>query len=637
MTLGPILPGRIPDTFSVMRTNTNLRTAAREMNRLQQQVATGQRYFYGSEAPGDAARTVQLQSLGERKAQASVNTRTGAGYLAAADDALSAVSGILVSVKQVSLASVGESATPAKAAHFVTELDTLIDGAVAAANREFRGRSVFSGSANHHAMPGGAPFAQDLNGVTYAGDDLTVRAFADLDQLAQFTVDPTAVFGTDATVRSDDLDPPLSAATRLADLNLGRGARGDALEITSNGVTARVDLATAGTLGDLKTRVEDALPGTTVTFAGGSIVVTPPAGTVEVSSVPGQRLAIDLGLSGPPAAAITGRDLDPALTPATAVADLFGGAGLASLGDNLRVTVGDRTEDLDFSGATTLQDVFNVLELAGMGLSGRVSEDGRSLEIVSRTQGVFFSIGEAGGTLAEDLGVRTYGEDTPLSSLNRGLGVPTRPGALPGTETRELAFTRRDGTTTTVDLLGAVTVGDVVAAINAADPGVLTADVTFNGNGIVVNDSSGTDDLVLEPGEVSDALGLSGRAANGALLRGRDTAPVFGEGLFSTMVQLRDAIERGDTQHVTRLGLQIDAETARFAAVRGEVGARMLTLEETADRLDREQIDIAEQLSDTFDADLAETISRLSSVQAGYEASLAVSSRLLQINLLSLL
>ena len=643
-SIGPILPGRIPDTFSVLQTRDNLRTAAGSLAHLQRQISTGQRFFLPGEDAAAATQTVRLQSQLERKTQSQVNVETNRSLLGAADGALGDLSSSLIAARSISLAAIGDSSTPAETDQFVVELETMLTAAVQTANTEFRGRRLFGGTQTQSV-----PFAIGPEGVVYSGDRGAIGSYADTDLLLANNVDPTRVFGLEASVTTIDLNPSLTADTRIDAINRGQGvANVDGLRVTLGGATVDVDLSGAETLGDLETRLEAAFaagPTTLdVTITATSITLTPSAGTVQVENIDGSRLATDLGLLGPAAATQSSGDLDPPLDELDTVASLFGGVVPASIGDGLQVTVGNQTETIDLSAATTIEDVINAFELADLNLDARISDDGRGLEIVSRASGAAFSIGENGGTLAADLGLRTFDGGTRLDDLNDGLGVPTFDGAAPGTTVRDFNLVRRDGTEVAVDLSTAETVQDVLDAINAVDPGVLNATLRATGNGIEIEDTQ----VVVAPAvaepfriiedSVSVALGIHGESTAAATpITGTDVNPQRSDGLFSLMWQLRDAIDAGDDRHIGRVSNLMADEIGKLNASRGEVGNRLKTLDETETRLQQHTLQIQESIGEVFDADLTETITEFYAVQAAYQASLQVSSRLLQTNLISLL
>ena len=643
MSIGPILPGRIPDSFSALQSSRNIATAQGQLTRLQRQISTGQRFFLPGEDPGAAAQTVRLQSLFERKTQSQRNTEADRSLLSATDQALGTLSNTLVEAHSISLAAIGESSTPAETEQFVTQIEAMLTAAIQTANTEFRGRHLFGGTQTL-----ATPFELGPDGVVYAGDDGAIRSRADLDLLLANNLQPESALGTSVAAATVDLDVGVTAATSLDALNGGVGVDPDGLRLTVGGTTVDVDLSGAETVGDLQTRLQAAFaagPTTlAVTIGAAGITLTPSAGTVQVENIDGSRLASDLGLAGPAAAAVTSGDLDPTLDPLDPVASLFGGTLPASWTDGLVVTVGQQSATIDLSAATTIEEVINTVKLSGVPVDARISGDGRSLEIVSQTSGAAFSIGENGGTLATDLGLRTLTAATRLDDLNDGLGVPTFPGAVAGTIERDLNLIRRDGTEVAIDLSAATTIQDVLDAINAVDPGVIVAELVPTGNGIQITDNT----TVVAPAvpvpfeivgdAVAESLGLGGQEATGtAPLVGTDTNPQRSEGLFSLLWQLRDAIGAGDDRQISRVSQRLDTEIANFNATRGEVGNRLKVLAETEDRLAGETLQIQESIGNVLDADLTETITQLYAIQASYEASLQISSTLLRTNLVSLL
>lgn len=637
MPIGPLLPGRIPDSFSLLQTQRNVSSASRELLNLEQQLATGQRYFYSSEAPADAIKTITHQSLAERKTQAFQNTETGLSLLGTTDNALADIGTVLNSAKSISLASVGDSSTPTERAQFVTEITSLIDSAIQSANREFRGRKLFSGSQGNTT-----PFALQSGGVGFYGDDRGTSSFGDLGQLVSTGLVPTDAFQSGIGKTTIDLNPAVNAETKLSSLHNGAGVSGTKISVTTAGRTAEIDLAGAETIGDVALRIENEFAGDAVTVSVGvtatGLTLTPSSGTVQAANTSGHRLASDLGLTGAAAAVVTGRDLNPSLAKTTPVADLAAGAGIASIGDGLQVTVGEHTEIIDLSGATTVEDMLNAFKESGLPIDAAISDDGTGIEIKSRVAGTGFAIGENGGTLAADLGLRTFDAATKLSTLNDGLGVPTSPGSDPGTTIRDLKITRRDATEVTVDLSSATTIQDVIDAVNAVDPGVLVASFATTGNGLVLQDTSGAGSLTVTSDAVSEALGIDGSQANAlATLDGTDRNVRRAEGVFGLLVQLRSAINDDNLAHVNRVSEALDDEISRFASVRGEVASKMRILSDTQIRIEDEQVRIAESLSNTFDADISETITRIATVQSTYQATLQVSGRLLSLNLLNFL
>ncbi|HEX5470629.1 MAG TPA: hypothetical protein VFW73_02025, partial [Lacipirellulaceae bacterium] len=146
-----------------------------------------------------------------------------------------------------------------------------------------------------------------------------------------------------------------------------------------------------------------------------------------------------------------------------------GGSGEAlDSTSGLVLTNAGKTVTLDTSSAHTVEDLMNLINGAGVGLSATINATQDGINVQSLVSGADFTIGENGGTTATQLGVRTYTATTPLSDLNRGVGVLTEDEELDTSKLDSLRIVARDGTTLDVNLAGATTLQNVVDRINSA-------------------------------------------------------------------------------------------------------------------------------------------------------------------------
>ena len=524
---------------------------------------------------------------------------------------------------------------------------------VNAANSTFRGRYLFGGSETDTP-----PFELLGNGVVrYNGDGLAINSFADLELLLSNNIDGQSAFEATTPPVGSDLNPALTLDSRIEDLLGGQGVRLGLIEISlNNGTpqTAQVDLTGAETIGDIKTRLEAAFPvspgGLTLTVdvdpaTNSGIRLRSSAGTVAVTDLSGSTVARDLGVASAATATVNGGNLDPQLTLLTNLTALNGGTGIGTSGGNtFVVTNGTSTKTVDISTATTIEDVFNLLQTADRDIQVGINAAGNGLAISSRLSGSQFSIGENSDSIAADLGIRTFNGSTLLAGLNRGNGVPVEEIAADGTlESAPLNITRRDGTTASVELKGLKTVQQVLTAINAFDPGVLLASLNAVGNGITTildNDGVSTGPLIIEDSNLAIALGLNGTEAgnNPAVpLIGQEVNPIEANGVLNLLLSLQVALQQEDDGELTRLNPLINAESLRFSVVRGEIGSRLKTIDETENRLLDESIRLQESLSIEYDTDVTEVLTKLAFQQSAIQATLQVSATTLQLSLLNFL
>ncbi len=643
MPIAPLLPGRIPSSLLAQQLQQDLFRNSQLLSTLQQQAATGQKLFLPSDSPAAAIRSMVNQSQLEYQDQYKVTINTDSGYLNASDQSLQTVSDLLNHTKALLLQGVGDTVTDTERSALADEVSSIIHGAVDAANTTYNGRYLFGGSQSD-----AVPFEiQGDNTVVYQGDRLSIDTLIEQHLRTSNSVDGATAFGVLTSIPSKDINPALSNATKLADLYQGAGVKPGIVEVTlQSGATveqAQVDLSSAKTIGDVRTRLEQAFAAGPLTLTvdidpstNAGLRLTPSAGTVAVSDVAGGQTAADLGIDSTGAAVINGGDVNPRLTEQTRLADLNGGTGIGSVaGTGLQITVGDQVKTIDLSSAVTVEDLFNAIKLSGLSLDVGINDQGTGLSISSRASGVDFSVGENGGVNAAQMGIRTFTSGTLLSDLNHGRGVPVDEGT-------PLEITRRDGSTVQVDLAGAKTVQDVLDAINAVDPGVLTASLDAIGNGISLTDNDGasTGPLKVTENTVSTALGLYGEETGTdptVPLTGQDVNPQESGGLFNILSRLEKALRNGDDQELSRLDGLLEQEVGRFNLVRGEIGSRLQSLDRVKNRIQDRDVLLKQSLSNDFDTDLTETVTQVTQVQTALQATLQIASRTSQLSLLNYL
>ena len=212
-------------------------------------------------------------------------------------------------------------------------------------------------------------------------------------------------------------------------------------------------------------------------------------------------------------------DLSPALGVTTRISDIRGAGasgGALKLG-SIQLSNGVTSAIVDLSGADTIGDVINAINNAGVGaIAASIAPDGNSIQL-SAGGGDNITVNDLGGgttalelgilhTTASGAGVPVDGANvgplvtplTTLASLRGGLGVD--PAGL---------IVTNGQTTSTIDLSVAVTVEDLLNAVNGSASGVL-ARINADGTGIdLVNPNQGVAMTVAENGGTTAAdLGI---------------------------------------------------------------------------------------------------------------------------------
>jgi len=134
-----------------------------------------------------------------------------------------------------------------------------------------------------------------------------------------------------------------------------------------------------------------------------------------------------------------------------ASAQLRFGSGVEMDQDSgVQILNGGQTYTLTFSqedGVETIEDLLNVFNGSEADVIATINAAGTGIDIRSRLSGCDFAIGENGGITAQQLGIRTFSQETLLEELNFGRGVSDYTGV------GEKAWCAWDSSTTNSDLV----------------------------------------------------------------------------------------------------------------------------------------------------------------------------------------
>ncbi len=611
----------------------NLNQTSVNLLRKQSQISSGRRILSPSDDPFDAAIAGQIKSFLAQKMRFQTNIQNAFGVLSTADGALGQASDIINQAYTIGLEEIGVIATEETRRSAAAIIDELTSELVSLGNTRFAGRYIFAGRDTLTA-----PFENHGQGIYFRGDTGEVSVSIDYSSASSTSVDAAGAFGAVSAEISGtrDLDPAITGDTLLGDLNGGRGVKPGSITISDGTNVSTIDLSHAATVGDVLAAINAGTPPSTTASIrpdGKGLMIEAPGGNLHVTNALGGSTATDLGIFRPSGAGevLTGDDVDPVvtlLTPLSAIEGVDWAGGMQIRNGSLEAT-------LDFSGCLTVQDVLQVINLQGLYIEARINDAGTGIDIVSRLSGGALEIGENGGTTASDLGVRSMDLSTVLSSLNGGRGVSTADGI-------DMTITLSDGTSFGVDISGAVTLSDVLDAINTAadNPGTLSASLNDFGNGIVLGDSSGgAGELSVVRANMSNAaadLGILGSTA-GAVLEGQSVRSVEPGGVFSHLLGLKKALLANDDAGISFYTGRLQDDLPRLLESRASLGARQQRMETVKDRISNEVLELKGMLSDRMDLDYSEAIVKYSTLQASFEAGLQTAGSLLQMSLLDFL
>jgi flagellin-like hook-associated protein FlgL len=652
MTTIPSNLARVPNLLSSRLMLSSITRSSTDLLNLQVKMASGKDINRPSDdAIGTSAVSV-LDDIMERRDQRLRNLSHADSVLNNVDASLGDVSDILLEAKSIASSQIGVGSDEQTRENQAKIIDAMLTELISIGNRQYQQMYLFAGNATDVM-----PIVSVQNGLRYQGEGDGLVTDVGLSRDLPITLSGADAFGAlSARVEGNrDLDPTITLNTRLADLDgsRGLGISLGSISVDVNGTDLTVDLTEAHTVGDVIDTLEAAIQtvdaGAVVQIdaaTGNRFEIIPTLGPITISDPEVDATAADLGLNATfPLGGGTGSDVDPRLTEHTLISSLTGVT--APLG-TIRLSNIGQSRDLDLSGASTVEDLMNLVEGLDLGIRVEIAETGDRLNFINELSGGEMSIGEvAGGSTATELGVRSFTYETLLSDFNDGLGVQIRSGSvdpetgLPDPAADEdIQISTHDGTVFAVDFAGAETVQDILDAINAASGGAVTADLAADGNGIRLTDNTvGANDFAvtrLNGSFAGEDLGILGSTA-GATLVGEDRATVAVDSVFSHLITLRDALEGNDERGIMLAGGKLEADISRVAETRAEVGVRSRRVTDTTEREEDLRTQDMGLKSEIQDLDFTEAALRFSVLQQQLQAGLMTASQISYLSLLDFL
>jgi len=318
-------------------------------------------------------------------------------------------------------------------------------------------------------------------------------------------------------------------------------------------------------------------------------------------------------------------DVAPRLGLTDSLDDLNLGSGWEA--GQFTVTDGTNTiHTIDLSNATTVADVINQVNLdSGGALTADLTADGSGLQITGSGP---LTISEVdGGRTAQTLGL--HGESDSGVFVGRDIRLSAAPTTLL-TDIASLddAFPLGEiliqigEDEYRVDFAAATTIGDLQTILNTAVPelelqveGAVLSVVGGGPASFTVSNGDGTN--------TATSLGLEGVGTPARL--------------FGVMAELRDAMLANDSVAIRGTLAELAGVQEIILSETIKVGGRENTLDWMQGLLSQRDERLQSNLSHEWDADLARVATDLSKAEAAYNASLLVTSRLFEVNLMDYL
>lgn len=634
MAFSPVGVSRVSFQLNQRITQDNLRVRQQALTRASTELATGRRINLPSDDPSGATRASVLQLFQAKNQQFLSNVAAGTRALSITDQTLRGVSDAVISAVEISVRNAQSLQSDEEINADVSQIDAIIDQLLRDVNQKYLDRFTFAGQRVLRA-----PFERDGTGIVFRGDNRTLETLTGDDTIFDIGVTPNSAIGTDSIAgRSGDLNPDITLATRLSELNGGLGITRGVISIDVGGGPTNVDLSFADNIGDVVNQINSALgAGTAAITPSGTGISLSGAGPITVLEIKGGTTAQDLGIltSGSPGPSFLGSDLNPRLGPSTPLSALNGGAGIDT-SVPIRINNGPYSAVIDLSGANTVEDVLNRITSANVRVRAEINDDQNGINVLNVLAGSGFEIVEntAAGTAARDLGILTTNLSTPLGEFNNGLGVRF------DSSTADISITLRDGTTQSINLDGATNLQDVKNIIeNAFGPaniqltpnplgGILLTDLTGGAGNFIVSDINNS--------RAAEDLGITANVAS-ATIAGSQTHLARVKGVFDSLLRLREGLVNRDLDEIEVAGQQLAGDRGRILDAIGSVGSRVQVLDNLSARITAENERLAIDTAEVLEPELAQTITDLLTQQNALQAALSATSVVLRQSLLDYL
>ncbi len=640
---------RISNPVLVNTALRNLQISLRQLQETQEVLATGLTIRRPSDNPLGAAIALRMRAEITEINRFVTNIERAESFVTASEGALGTMNQILTELRGITVTEANDTGNAESRRAAAEQVNALIEQLVQTANSDFGGRYIFAGHETETI-----PYVRNGEFVEYRGDGGYIYEEIGPGNVITINQPGSTIFAASAgqVIGDVDLNPDISAGpdfdTPLAQLNGGEGVQPGSIVITDgSGASATVDLSSAVTIGDVIAAINSAA-GINVTasinYDGNGLLIAdntvdptlPLTITEDPAAVPPTTTSADLGILGSSMSTIQGTDLNPIVVTSTVTAgtllrDLNFGAGVDMTTAAFNITDRDgNTVTVDISTATTVGDVvaaINALTGPTFNVTASISTDGSGIDLTDtvstgRSQ---ITVTEAGATTASELGLLGTGtgsmlegarldplgsSSTPVALLNSGLGISL------GT----IRITNGE-LSASVDLSGAVTIGNVMAAIERAGVRV-EASIDSAGNRLVITSQSGDTPIII--------------VSEGAATTAEDIG-LFSPGLFETAEEIRQALLNNDSERLTQLIGNVDDIISRIIDARAGAGQQIVQIDFARSRLQNLELSFESLRSKTEEADLTEFSIKLVNQETIYQVALATTVQLIQPTLFSFL
>jgi flagellar hook-associated protein 3 FlgL len=365
----------------------------------QQEIASGRRINKPSDDPAGIRDALLFRSSISQSNQFIRNIDNNRLYIQASDSALESVDINLIRAKELAVGELGGLSSAETRGFAANELDQIISQVFESANIKIKNQFVFSGSEFRTQ-----PFEQSASGAVYFGNTERFQIEVANNTNADFTIPGSEVLG-------NDLNPQLTSSVSLSSLNAGAGVTPGSFTITDRaGNSGTVTVTSSDTISSLISKI-NALGGSvtaSINSSGSGLQLTDGSSVITqaltVEEVSGGSTALELGILGRRDGNLSGSDLNPTITSDTLISDLNGGDGLTL--NQISIANGSASGTVTLSSATTIGDVFTLINNSSFNVTASINSSGNSLLVNSNDSSTVAIVKNVGtDETAENLGL----------------------------------------------------------------------------------------------------------------------------------------------------------------------------------------------------------------------------------------
>ncbi len=628
----------------ILRNLTN--STSRYLN-LQTMASSGKRINRASDDPLGITKDLNFRSRLNDIAQFGINVQHAQSWLNFSDQAMNDINELIISAKDLGVQLGNDTYDEAARVAGATNALELFNQIMDAANSQFQGKYIFSGSRTNMA----AMQANEI-GVAYQGDfqDMLMEterdSFLRINSLgSEFLTHQVNILGEGA-----DLNPGLQPALWLSNLNAGNGVNMGAGQFVINTVNGSftVDLGAANVrnIQQMLDTINGAgIPNVTASIneSGSGFLIEDSSSMHITADTPLSMLNSGNGIEQIPGTFVirtadnalvanidisAAADLDDALTT---INNELAAAGINNVTASIhptenRLVITD-TNAIPYDLA--IEDTGNSGTAASLGIEGAMNGElnGKDLEPMH----IQIQESAAGETLAADLGLLKSTEFGSLigGDVNPRLTYNTLLSSLNSNAGLELGVIRISNGHDYVDL-------DLTPLAN--DPNATILDIVdrinragINAKAFLNSDQTG----IMVKSDFDDRSFMITEADGG---RSASALGIFGAGdLMGNMLVLSKALERNNVEEINSTLDVFDKALDQLLTSRSSVGARHIRSEASQSRLLSQELLVTEQLSRVEDADMLKVITELTTAEVTYQSALASAARMIQPSLMDFL